>query len=71
MQWGRCRVILMGVTRYSTACLEDYWRDPAAPDWHSGVTTSDENIDAVVEAEMAGLDAEYAALCAEYAVALA
>ena len=33
---------------------------------YSGVTTSDENIDTVVEAAMSNLDAEYAALVAEY-----
>lgn len=35
------------------------------------VTTSGENIDTVVEAEMAGLDAEYEALCAEFSAVLA
>lgn len=43
------------------------WRDRAAPDLYSGVTTNDENIDVVVEAAMSNLDAEYAALVAEYA----
>ena len=44
-------------------------RDRAAPDMHSGVTSSDVDNDTVVEIEMIGLDAAYEALCAEFAVA--
>jgi hypothetical protein len=37
---------------------------------YSGVTSSDENIDTVVDVAMSNIDAEYEALVAEYAVSL-
>ena len=45
-------------------------RDRVAPDMYSGVTSSDENIDTVVDVAMSNIDAEYEALVAEYAVSL-
>lgn len=45
-------------------------RDRVAPDMNSDVTSSDENIDTVVDVAMSNIDAEYEALVAEYAVSL-
>jgi hypothetical protein len=56
--------------RVSTSVADDDLRDRVAPDMYSGVTSSDENIDTVVDAEMISIDAEYEALVAEYAVSL-
>ena len=43
-------------------------RDRAATDLYSVVTSSDENIDTVVEDAMSTLDAEYEALCLDAAL---
>lgn len=45
-------------------------RERVAPGMYPDVTTSDENIDTVVDVAMSNFDAEYEALVAEYAVSV-
>ena len=45
-------------------------RDRAATDLYSIVNSSDENIDTVVESNMAALDVEYFLLCEAYSTVL-
>lgn len=59
-----------GLTGIDYRCYV-YLRERAATDLYSVVTTSDENIDTVVDAEMIGIDVEYAALCDTYSTVLA
>ena len=58
------------VRRVSTSVADDDLRDRVAPDMYSDVTSSDENIDTVVDVAMSNFDAEYEALVAEYAVSV-
>lgn len=56
--------------RVSTSVADEGLRDRVAPDMNSDVTSSDENIDTVVDVAMSNIDAEYEVLVAEYAVSL-